>query len=36
MSCSDEISIREVLKTTLETYQYQVLDAGSGEEAIAL
>lgn len=32
----DEAAIREVLKITLETYQYQVFTAASGAEAIAL
>lgn len=32
----DEAAIREVLKTALETYQYRVLTAESGAEAIAL
>ncbi|MCU0527513.1 MAG: response regulator [Elainella sp. Prado103] len=32
----DEVAIREVLKITLETYQYRVLVAESGAEAITL
>lgn len=32
----DEAAIREVMKTMLETYQYHVLTAESGTEAIAL
>uniref|UniRef100_B8HKH1 histidine kinase n=1 Tax=Cyanothece sp. (strain PCC 7425 / ATCC 29141) TaxID=395961 RepID=B8HKH1_CYAP4 len=32
----DEAAIREVVKTTLETYQYRVLTAASGTEAITL
>lgn len=32
----DEVAVREVIKTTLETYQYHVLTAESGTEAIAL
>lgn len=32
----DEAAIREVMKTTLETYQYHVLTAENGTEAIAL
>lgn len=32
----DEAAIREVMKMTLETYQYRVLTAASGTDAIAL
>lgn len=32
----DEVAIRQVIKTTLETYNYQVLTASDGVEAIAL
>jgi two-component system, cell cycle sensor histidine kinase and response regulator CckA len=32
----DELAIRELLKTTLETYNYRVVTAGDGREAISL
>jgi two-component system, cell cycle sensor histidine kinase and response regulator CckA len=32
----DEIAIREITKTTLENYNYQVLTASDGMEAIAI
>jgi two-component system, cell cycle sensor histidine kinase and response regulator CckA len=32
----DEIAISELLKTTLETYNYRVITANNGAEAIAI
>ena len=36
MNDYDEIAISELLKTTLETYNYRVITANNGAEAIAI